>query len=153
MQKNNVFLIFTALIFLISAVCVSAQSSDIVDDLLDQGTAKFGESVYMITVGSGVVDESASIETAMKTAAEKHWIKSRDDAKDDISLGEVAFITMKALKMHGGLMYLIFPSPRYAVRELAYLGIIQGEAHPGNPLSGEDVMDILSKAIALKGGK
>ena len=152
MQKNNVFLILTAVLFIISAVGVSAQSAAVVDELLGQETAKFGESVYMITVGSGLVDDSASIPEAMKAAAEEKWISSRDEAGDEISLGELSLLTMKAFKIHGGVMYMLFHSPRYAVRELAYLDIVRGEAHPGNTLSGEDVLDILSRTISMKGG-
>ncbi|MDC7227357.1 MAG: hypothetical protein PQJ61_11400 [Spirochaetales bacterium] len=152
MQKIKVFLILTSLLIFISAVGLSAQSMNIIDDLLDQEVAEYGEAVYLITVGSGAVNESASISEAMSTAAEEKWISKRADADDSISLGEVSYIIMKSLKIRGGLMYKLFPSPRYAVRELAYLEIVTGQAHPGDNLSGEDVMNILSRAIDFKEG-
>jgi hypothetical protein len=153
MQKINVFLIISAVILLFGTVNVTAQSMEIIDDLLLAETADFGSSVYMIAVGSGLADESVSISEAVDLISENKWNKSRKKADDPISLGELSFITMKALKMHGGLMYSLMPSSRYAVRELAYLGLIEGEAHPGNKVNGEDVLNILSQAIALKEAK
>jgi len=153
MQKNKVFIVLTAALFIFAAVGLSAQSMEIIDDLLGQESANFGESVYMITVGGGIVDESASISEAMEAASEKKWIRSKTSADDTITLGEVSLLTMKALKIRGGLMYKLFPTPRYAVRELAYLEIFRGEAHPNNEISGEDVVKLLSQAISWKEDK
>ncbi len=153
MQKNHVFLILTVALLVFAAAGVFAQSADIVDNLLSQENARFGEAVYMIAVGSGLASESVSIADAVKIIKDKHWTGAFKNSTDPITLGEVSFITMKALKIHGGLMYTLFPSPRYAVRELAYLGFIEGEAHPGNKMKGDQVLEILSKAIAFKEGK
>lgn len=150
MQKIKVFLICIAIIFLISAAGVTAQSMDIIDNLLESKTANFGASVYMIAVGSGIADESVSISEAVDIISEKKWNKSRKEADEPITLGEMSFITMKALKLPGGIMYSLIPSARYALREFAYLGLIEGGAHPGDEIRGTDVLNILSQAIALK---
>ena len=150
MQKIKVFLICTAVIFLIGAAGVTAQSMDIIDNLLESETADFGDSVYMIAVGSGIADESVSTSEAVNIISEKKWNKSGKKAGDQITVGEMSFITMKALKIRGGLMYTLMPSGRYAAREFAYLGLIEGGAHPGDKMKGADVLNILSQAIALK---
>ena len=52
--------------------------------------------------------------------------------------------------MHGGIMYSILPGPRYATRELAFLGIISGPAKPGMSLSGERALRILEQVLHRK---
>jgi hypothetical protein len=59
---------------------------------------------------------------------------------------------MKAFDEKGGLMYRLFPGPRYAVRELAYLGLVHGKAHSGRFPSGQEVVQILSSYLDRKGG-
>lgn len=149
MQKTKVFFILAAAMLIFTA-SIYAQSNEIVDNLLLAQEAGFGEAVYMITVGSGLADENISEADAVKLVSDKRWNKGNKKVDDKITLGEASFIIMKSLKINGGLMYTLFPSPRYAVRELDYLGLINTEPHPGRKVSGQDFLDILSKAIALK---
>jgi hypothetical protein len=66
-------------------------------------------------------------------------------------LGEYAYILMKAFHMQGGIMYSIFPGPRYASRELAFLEMIPGSASSGRTLSGEEVIRILGNVLGSRG--
>lgn len=153
MQKTKVFVILAAVIFLITAGSVSAQSNQVLDNLLLAQEANFGEAVYMIAVGSGIADEDMSVADAVQLVSENRWNKAGKGAGDKITLGEASFIIMKALKIRGGLMYMLFPSPRYAVRELDYLEFLNVEPHPRNKITGKDFLDILNKAIAYKEDK
>jgi hypothetical protein len=56
----------------------------------------------------------------------------------------------RAFKIDGGIMYRVLPGPRYATRELAYLGIITGPAKPGLSLSGERALRILERVLNSK---
>jgi hypothetical protein len=60
---------------------------------------------------------------------------------------------MKAFDLHGGAMYRISSSPRYAYRELLYLRIIQGASDPSQKVSGERLMRILGRALDHAGGE
>ena len=51
---------------------------------------------------------------------------------------------MKAFGEKGGLMYRLVPGPRYAVRELAYQGLVHGKVHSGRFPSGQEVVQLLS---------
>jgi len=150
MQKIKVFLISIVVIFVIAAAGVSGQSMQIIDDLLATENAEFGDSVYMIAIGSGLADDSATVSEAVELINKKGWNVSNKTAEHAITLGELSFVIMQALDVEGGIMYGLLPSPRYAVRELNYLGLIDGEAHPGNPVSGSDVIKILSGALEIK---
>jgi hypothetical protein len=49
-------------------------------------------------------------------------------------------------------MYRLFPGPRYAVRELAYLGLLHGKAHSGRYPSGQEAVQVLSSFLDRKAG-
>jgi hypothetical protein len=66
-------------------------------------------------------------------------------------LGEAAFLVTGAFGIKGGLMYTLFPGPRYAYRELLYRKIIQGRADEGFTVSGERLLRIIGQALALTG--
>jgi hypothetical protein len=87
----------------------------------------------------------------MGVVSERSLLPASRGAQDPVTLGEISFLIMKTLGLPGGLMYMIFPGPRYAARELAYLGFIPGNTHPSRAISGQEVMHILGQALEKKG--
>ena len=57
---------------------------------------------------------------------------------------------MDAFDLPGGIMYRLFPGPRYATREIAYQGFIRGSTLPGRPVSGREVINILRRVMEWK---
>ncbi len=142
--------ITAAAIFVAAGLSLSAQSNEAVDRLLDQKTATVADAAYLVLAASGIVKESAGADAVMAALAERKLLAGRA-AGDPISLGEVSYLVMQTLGIPGGLFYAVFPGPRYAARELAYLRLIPGNAHPSRTVSGEEVMHILGGALELKG--
>ncbi|MEW5816393.1 MAG: hypothetical protein AB1798_13475 [Spirochaetota bacterium] len=103
-----------------------AQSDTVIDALLAQKKASFGKSVYLILAASGLIPEDASEDQAISLIRDKGWKILKKSKAEPINLGEFSYLTMKAFEMKGGLMYTVFPGPRYASRELSYLGVISG---------------------------
>ena len=67
-----------------------------------------------------------------------------------VSKGTVAYMLVKALGIKGGLTMAVFgPSRRYAFRECVYLRLIPGGT-PGEPMSGRELLDVLSAAELYK---
>ncbi|MDR1277332.1 MAG: hypothetical protein LBK02_01120 [Treponema sp.] len=58
---------------------------------------------------------------------------------------------MKSFGLKGGILYTLFPGPRYACRELAYLRIIQGGGDPGTHLQGGQFLQILGNTLTYIG--
>jgi hypothetical protein len=137
------------------AACVlpaAAQSNLLIDRLLEQPRASFGAAAYLVLAASGALDPEASEQQALAALSEKGWKLRAPQAEEPIRLGEFCFLIMKAFDEKGGLMYRLFPGPRYAVRELAYLGLVHGKAHSGRFPSGQEVVQILSSYLDRKGG-
>jgi hypothetical protein len=59
---------------------------------------------------------------------------------------------MQAFEIKGGVMYRIFPGPRYAGRELSYLGLIRGNGSPTRTFDGDEAIGILGRLLEWKEG-
>ena len=139
-----------ACLLLVIGLPLSAQSNEIIDELLDQEQARYGLAVYLALVSVDMLPEDAIEEEAIEALKQKGWGVPIKGPEDTILLGEFAFLVMKALDLPGGILYVIFPGPRYASRELNYQRIVLGRNNPYKVLSGEDVAGILGRALRWK---
>ena len=64
-----------------------------------------------------------------------------------------AFLLMKAFDVKGGMMYRIYPCPRYAYRDLRYLAVIQGKNNPDASMTGASMLQILGRVGMVQGGE
>ena len=107
----------------------------------------FSRNGVLVLTAAGLVAEDAVEEEALEALGKQGWGMLPKTLDDDILLGEYSFLLMKALDIPGGLMYLIFPGPRYASRELNYRSITIGKNNPYKILSGEEIVGILGRAL------
>ena len=133
-----------------AAPALSAQSNQLIDDLLAEEQATFGKSIHLVLQAAGVIDEQSAVIEAIDALADKHWNVELKPAWEPIQLGEYAYILMRAFHIQGGIMYSIFPGPRYASKELAFMGIIPEKESPGRTVSGEEVLRILGRILEVQ---
>lgn len=129
------------------AAPIWAQSNSVIDDLLAQTKASYGDAVYMALAASKQLPDTASIADALAALDSLHWGIKVKDPKATISLGDYSYLLMRAFKMRGGVMYSLLPGPRYAARELAYLNLVYGDPSPYRVISGRDVVQILGNVM------
>lgn len=144
-MKKRIISIVVAGLFL--SVLAYAQSNEVIDRVLEQQEITCGYAAYLILNAGGVVDEDIAPSSAWQKWLDMGYMSSDKEADEPISLGEFSFIIMKVFDMHGGLMYSILPSPRYAARELAYLGYIAENPGPYRNLSGKEALSILGMVL------
>ena len=150
MKEKCVFLFFL-IVFAFMGWNLFGQSNSVIDTLLDEAEADLGNTAYMVFTGAGLLDEGADVSAGLKVLAEGSWSPLAGKGADaSLTLGEYSFLITGAFNIKGGLMYRLFPEPRYAARELKYLGIIDRDADPSVPVSGEDVMRILGYVLEWK---
>ncbi|MBN1524503.1 MAG: hypothetical protein JW904_08475 [Spirochaetales bacterium] len=141
--------IFFFICFVFTGLALFAQSNVLIDQLLEEQQATFGKSIYMVLSAAELVPANAAVDTAMKKLADSNWnITKAADAP--ITLGEVAYILMKAFDMQGGVMYSLFPGPRYACREFEYRDFIRKSPYPDRTLTGAEVMQIIAKVLSAQ---
>lgn len=137
-------------LLLAGTAMVFAQSNKLIDELLDQKEAGYATTAYMVLSAAGVIPEGSNPDSALAALAEKNWGASVPTEPRSISLGEYSFLLMKAFEIPGGLMYSLIPGPRYAAREVAYLGFVREDTSPYRRVSGEEVMRILGSVLSWK---
>ncbi|GEM_PF-250753 len=145
---------FVLLLFL--HLPVFSQSNELIDSLLGEKYADFGKSAYLVLAAAGLVDRELGVaesgRQAIRYLGKVNWGKRLKVKEKTITLGEFSYIVMKAFGMSGGIMYSLFPSPRYASRELYYLGFIDGSRDPYRRISGEEAVTILQRVLEWKEG-
>lgn len=145
--------IIAAFSLLAGVAVLDAQSNALVDELLAEQEASLGNAACLALSAAGLVPEDASGEQALALIQEKGWKLPAGPADAPIRLGQYAFLLMQVFEMKGGLMYGLFPGPRYAARELAYLRLIPDRPIPGRKISGSEAMHILGSLLEWKGGR
>ena len=150
-MKKLTFAFFLAAFFALLCLPLSAQSDLVIDHLLEEENAGFGNTVYLVFTAAEEISADASLQEAVKHLADKHWKMQLRDTDDPIRVGEFSLIVLKAFSLKGGLFFRIFPRPRYAAREFAYLELIPYDRNPYGYISGEEVLRIIGKVLELKG--
>jgi len=138
------------LLLVFSLAAVSAQSNQVIDQVLAEQWATYGKAVYLVLVASGAIPEEASLQAAVEALEEAGGRMPIRDPDAPITLGAFSFLVMQSLGIPGGLFYTLFPGPRYAARELKYLGFYTGRFASGRYLTGEEALRILGNALAWK---
>ena len=129
-----------------------SQSNEVIDALLEQKEASIGSAAYIVLSAAGLLSDDTGIEDAFLALKEQKWIKIKEEKTPNspVKLGEFSFILMKAFDIKGGILYSIFPGTRYAAKELACLGFIDGDKSPYRYVSGEEVLQMLGSILDLK---
>ena len=130
-----------------------AQSNTVLDTILAEKTATFGDAAYLVMTAVGKVQDGASPDAAAAAVLNEKWGIAHASAGSPVTLGTYSFMIMKALRIPGGVMYHLFPGPRYAGRELVYLGFVRGDTSPYRYLSGQEAVQLLGSALAYTGGQ
>lgn len=141
------------LIGLAVSFSAAAQSNEVIDQVLDQNELVYKNGAYFVLTASGMVPETTEPEEAFSALLEKksEWKLKNPRPEQKMRLGDFSHILMRALDIPGGLLYRIFPGPRYAAKELSYLGIIKKSADPFRDITGSEALQILGDTLEWKG--
>ena len=141
-------------VFLI-AVTSFGQSAQRVDDILETTKTTFGQAAYVILTALHDDTDEMDFDTAFDRFKNENQNVIRDSitAKDIIPIKTYAFLLMRAFNIKGGMLYRIYPCPRYAYRDLRYLTVIQGNNNPDASMTGAAMLQILSRIDTAQGGE
>lgn len=139
--------LLTIAVAMACAAGLAAQSNEVVDELLDQESARYGPTAYIVLTAAGHLPEDAGYDMALAMVAERGFLRRRLDPEAEIRLGAFSKLVLEAFAIRGGLMYRIFGLPRYAARELAYRDYFRGSSAAGRSVSGEFVLRVVGRAL------
>jgi hypothetical protein len=139
-----------SLLFLCCAVLIHAQTAAETERLLDMKEISYADAAWFV-LSSSPENPPRDPEAAFAFALENGRLPKSAESKGGITLGGVSFLIMRTFGINGGLMYRLFPGPRYAYREMISLGLIEGRAYSGLKVSGERFLQILGKTLSYIG--
>ncbi len=134
----------------IAVPLLTAQSNEVLDSVLGEATISYGSAAYLVGTASGHLPETVSPSDAGPRMEQEGLGIPGLGPTDPVTLGGFSYMLTRAFGIQGGVMSRVLPGPRYATRELAYLGIISGPAKPGLPISGERALRILERILNRK---
>ncbi|MGD9692556.1 MAG: hypothetical protein AB7G17_11095 [Phycisphaerales bacterium] len=93
-------------------------------------------------------DTHATYEERVASARDRQWISAKEPnpvANESISVGRVASAAARIAEIKGGLsMRLAGPTPRYATRELVYMGLLPDRTE-NQSMSGLEFLDLIGR--------
>lgn len=138
-------------IFIMIGIYAYSQSNEFVDRLLETDSVNYGQAAYLVLVASDNLGEDADEARAFELLQNFGWAADSLTAGQVIDLKGYSFLLMQAFGLPGGLMYMLFPSPRYAYRQLVSSLVIQGRSDPAKLVSGEQAIRMLGRIFDVKG--
>ena len=142
------FILFVSII--VNVPTLYAQSNELIDKLLAQEEATFGETVVLVLSGAGLIGENSSEAEAISYIKDKNWGFNEIKTDSPVTAGALSLLVMRAFDIPGGIFYRLFPGKRYAYREMVYLGLISKKGGPYRKLTGEEVLRVLQSTLEWK---
>ncbi len=153
-MKRNGFFLFFLMVFILSSSLLMAQSNTVIDTLLNEKHADLERTAYMVLSAASLIDENTDVSGAFAALKKEQWpVFEKKKAEDTLSYSEYSFLLMKAFSIPGGVMYHVLPGPRYALRELEFMGFIDKGTNPSKKISGDGVVRILGYVLDWKEGQ
>lgn len=136
-------------------VCTAAlysQSNGRLDELLSQNPARLDYVSYLLLSASGDISEDDSPSAAFDCAASLGLFPPDVTPESSVRIDLLSFMLMKTLDLSGGVLYRLFPGPRYAYKHLVYLGVVADSGEPARLVAGDEAVRSLGYALEFKGG-
>ncbi|MDR1932650.1 MAG: hypothetical protein LBQ57_07515 [Spirochaetales bacterium] len=139
-------------VFMLAVFCTSigllhAQTAEQMDAILDTSEVTYAMAAFVVLPAAGLLSEDSTPDAAFTEALARSYLPANAEAAGIIRLGELSFLIMRAFDMKSGLLYALFPGPRYAYREMAYRKLIQGRNDPALTVSGERLLRIIGRVL------
>ncbi len=120
----------------------AAQSNETIDRILEQDVATLGAAAYVALNAGDLVSDESTPEKAVEVAIQAGWLEEGSSGGDPAGFGQLAHLLMQVFEVPGGLMYRMFPGPRYATREFTYQGWSPIRIGPADQFSGEFLLSV-----------
>jgi hypothetical protein len=150
MKGNAAAVFLPALLVLFFGGTLHGQTAAELDGLLEGGALTWARACRFVLPAAGVLEEKVSAPAAFEEARLRGWLPKGAAADGALSLGGLSFLIRGAFSIEGSLLYTLFPGPRYAYRQLAYLDLLPGPQDPGLKVSGERFLQILGRVLEYR---
>ena len=140
--------LIVVLLVLAGAVALFAQTAERIEQIGNEDQISAGSAAYLAAASAGLVNDDASPQQALEALVNLGF-PSGIETSVPARLDQFAFMLMLAHNRPGGLMYSLFPGPRYAFRELEFQRIIRGGGVPRATLTGTRALRLVGRMLTL----
>ncbi|MDR3020876.1 MAG: hypothetical protein LBU66_08265 [Treponema sp.] len=140
-------IVFLGIICFLIPVFLSAQTATELEALLEIPAVTCAQAA-MFVLGNAV--ENDAVDDPYQSAVSSGWLNNTE-ADEAITLDKLSFLMMKAFDIKGGLMYSLFPNPRYAYRTMTSRNFLQGITDPAMTISGDEFLLVLGRVLNEQG--
>jgi len=143
----------TVLLFLVLfSVPLFSQTAGRLETMLNEKELNWSQAAAFVLEAADVeVREASPPDPAFSFAAEQKWLPKNAVPGEAVRLNGVALLLMRSFGLNGGLFYELSKSPHHAYRELVYKNVIRGNADPDMPVSGQDLLFMVSRILSMRG--
>ena len=114
-----------------------AQIAGDMDSALDARQLCWAQAARFVLPAASLAEPEITPAQAFSQARDAGLVLGKARAETPITLAGLSFLLMQSFKTPGGLMYQLFPGPRYAYRELLYRRWFPEQSDPGQRVSGD----------------
>jgi len=136
--------LITALLLTITAPLFS-QTADKLEALMNEPELNWSDAAAFIFEAADLDPEGS-----FRFAAEQKWLPKNVSSGDAARLNGIALLLMQSFDIKGGIFYRISKSPHHAYRELVYKNIIRGNTDPDMLVSGQQLLLLVNRILAMK---
>lgn len=140
-----------AALWLAAVVPGFSKANEQINDILNQKQIKAESAAYLLLTAKGYVPDATAPDVALADLRRRGWTTLQTG--DAVSIETLSWLLVKTFEVSGGLLSAVFPSPRYAYRDLAFYGLINDSRGPGRLISGEELLRTLQKVMDFKTAK
>jgi hypothetical protein len=137
-------IVLLGLLCLLAPLTLSAQTAAEMETLLGTPAITGAQAAKFILGAAG------SASNTYESAAANGWLNNTE-ADIPITLDKLSFLMMKAFEIKGGLIYTLFPGPRYAYRTMISRNFLQGITDPAMTISGDEFLLVLGRVLSAQG--
>jgi hypothetical protein len=124
-----------------------AQSSAVLDGIIENPSINWSQGAYLVLVGSGQLVDSASPQQGYEQLSQLGWIPFFTGPDTPINLSDYCYLLARIWSVKGGFFYTALPSPRYAYREFKFQGYASSGTDPSAAVSGAEAIRMLGKVM------
>lgn len=136
------------ILVLITAVMLGGflfgQSDEVLDKLYEEDNAKTMITSLLVLQASSHLTFNSTVDDAREYLETTKWGKTVLKDGDFITKGGFSLLVMEAFNLPHGIMYGLFQTKRYALREMVFSEYILGNPYTNDIMPSFDVIYILS---------
>ncbi|MFW6387699.1 MAG: hypothetical protein ACOC0B_00350 [bacterium] len=141
--------VFVLLLGIAAVFSLPAQTAEIIETIGNESEISVGSAAYIAAASSNLIEPDASPRQALDALADRGYRAGGDAEDESVRLDRFAYMLMVAHDLPGGVMYSLFPGPRYAFREFEFERILRGGGNPGDPLSGTRALRLTGRVLSI----